>query len=385
MKRLTLLLCLTVSCLLFTACSSQNGLKTPVENTAASQSQAVSDPTGADENTSEQASEAPIKPEQSTSENQDLQVAVPERLRAITGRYLKSVSGSGILVSDAHGPVVFTDYVAVPGFIASLEDGDLIAIKVDLIIETYPARADSFGCELVEKGTEADVDPFILGQMAAMGQIQSRDLAPMVYIDDTLYVSTGRKAFVTCGTADGKITSAVERNSMPEENNQSNFGTGASFTRLAKGAVGIAEDSEFILFLDRETVEYNHEYFKKSDLSEETLEWLKNYYSLPEEEQRAITDVPQEIAAPAVTLYGRRYVAPYTPVDKLPEGYEYIGVLPEGAANDAGLAGCNMYALKKLDSFPDFYLYQECKTPVGENTVEPAQQKRAYVQWILSN
>ena len=89
--------------------------------------------------------------------------------------------------------------------------------------------------------------------------------------------------------------------------------------------------------------------------------------------------------APAITLYGRQYAAPYMPIDELPDGYEYIGDLPEDAANDTGLAGCKMYAVKELDSFPDFYLYQECGTPVDGNTVDTAQLQWAYVQWILSD
>ena len=89
--------------------------------------------------------------------------------------------------------------------------------------------------------------------------------------------------------------------------------------------------------------------------------------------------------APAITLYGRQYAAPDMPIDELPDGYEYIGDLPENAANDTGLAGCKMYAVKELDSFPDFYLYQECGTPIDGNTVDATQLQWAYVQWILSD
>ena len=40
-----------------------------------------------------------------------------------------------------------------------------------------------------------------------------------------------------------------------------------------------------------------------------------------------------------------------------------------------------MYAIKELDSFPDFYLYQECGTPISEDTVDSSLRQWAYVQW----
>ena len=78
------------------------------------------------------------------------------------------------------------------------------------------------------------------------------------------------------------------------------------------------------------------------------------------------------------------YIAPYMPVNELPEGYEYIGDLSEDAASDTGLAGCKMYAVKEKNSLEDFYLYQECGTPVSEDTVDTTQRQWAYVQWVVA-
>ena len=86
---------------------------------------------------------------------------------------------------------------------------------------------------------------------------------------------------------------------------------------------------------------------------------------------------------PMITIQNRNYVAPHRPVDELPDSYEYIGSLSEEAANDTGLEGCQMYAIKKSDSLNDFYLYQECGTPISEDTVDSTQRQWAYVQWIL--
>ena len=87
--------------------------------------------------------------------------------------------------------------------------------------------------------------------------------------------------------------------------------------------------------------------------------------------------------APSIVINNQHFYAPNMPVNELPEGYEYIGVLSEDAANGTGLEGCKMYAIKEKDSFRDFYLYQECGTPVGNNTVDTTIRQWAYVHWSL--
>ena len=44
-----------------------------------------------------------------------------------------------------------------------------------------------------------------------------------------------------------------------------------------------------------EVIEFHDKVFHKSDLSEETIEWLENYNSLSEEEQLAISSIPAEL------------------------------------------------------------------------------------------
>ncbi|MDE6318155.1 MAG: hypothetical protein K2M22_00260 [Lachnospiraceae bacterium] len=72
------------------------------------------------------------------------------------------------------------------------------------------------------------------------------------------------------------------------------------------------------------------------------------------------------------------------PVNELPDGYKYIGELTEEQANDTGLAGCQMYAVMERDSISDIYVYQECGTPIDENTLDSTKLQWAYVQWIVS-
>ena len=51
---------------------------------------------------------------------------------------------------------------------------------------------------------------------------------------DKLFVSTGRKAILTCGTADGNITSVTVPNQEPSETGQANFGSvGADYVSAA--------------------------------------------------------------------------------------------------------------------------------------------------------
>lgn len=87
---------------------------------------------------------------------------------------------------------------------------------------------------------------------------------------------------------------------------------------------------------------------------------------------------------PTIVIDGGNFLAPSMPVDALPEGYEYIGELSEEAANDTGLAGCSMYA-ETESGFADFYLYQECGTPVSEDTVDNFRLQWAYVRWERSD
>lgn len=91
---------------------------------------------------------------------------------------------------------------------------------------------------------------------------------------------------------------------------------------------------------------------------------------------------PEIELPPMIDMAGQKYVAPNMPVDELPEGYTYMGKLTETQANGTGLEGCKMYTYTELDSIPDFYLYQECGTPIDEHTINSEKIQWAYVQWI---
>lgn len=87
--------------------------------------------------------------------------------------------------------------------------------------------------------------------------------------------------------------------------------------------------------------------------------------------------------APSIVVDNQHFYASNMPVNELPEGYVFIGILPESAANGTGLEGCKMYALKEEGSFQEFYLYQECGTPIGNHTVDNTKRLWAYVHWSV--
>ena len=77
------------------------------------------------------------------------------------------------------------------------------------------------------------------------------DRIPMVRIGGVLYYDTGRESTVQgrCGVMDGEITSSVEAWEIPEENDQSNFGSGFSYQIGTKvGTVELLLDGKWIVF-----------------------------------------------------------------------------------------------------------------------------------------
>ena len=87
---------------------------------------------------------------------------------------------------------------------------------------------------------------------------------------------------------------------------------------------------------------------------------------------------------PTLVLNGRQYHAPHMPVSELPDGYKYAGVLSDEAANNTGLNGHDYYVADDSETPLDLYVYQECGTPISEDTVDTTKRQWAYVQWILS-
>lgn len=79
------------------------------------------------------------------------------------------------------------------------------------------------------------------------------DLIPMVMVDGTLYLDTGKTSdALRCGVMDGEITSTVEGWERPNQNDQSNFGAGYGYQYGAKDTVEIFMNDEWWIFATKE-------------------------------------------------------------------------------------------------------------------------------------
>lgn len=85
---------------------------------------------------------------------------------------------------------------------------------------------------------------------------------------------------------------------------------------------------------------------------------------------------------PMLIIGGQYYLENTMPISDLSDDFECMGEITEEEANDTGLQGCKYYANKYLNSFDEFYVYQECGTPVDENTIDSTKRQWAYVKWV---
>lgn len=88
--------------------------------------------------------------------------------------------------------------------------------------------------------------------------------------------------------------------------------------------------------------------------------------------------------APKIVLDGQNYLAKELDiVNELPEGYSYAGELTDQEKEFADINGKKYYLPDGAESIEDFYVYQECGTPVSEHLVDSAKRQWAYVKWSL--
>lgn len=134
------------------------------------------------------------------------------------------------------------------------------------------------------------------------------DLIPMIMVDGVLYLDTGKSngELLTSDIIDGEITSEVDGSERPTQNEQSNFGVGYSYRYGEEGTVEIVMNGKWWIFVaeearaqiqfpSKETVVFHDRTFHKSDLSEETIEWLEWYNELSETEQLSISYIPSDL------------------------------------------------------------------------------------------
>ena len=88
--------------------------------------------------------------------------------------------------------------------------------------------------------------------------------------------------------------------------------------------------------------------------------------------------------APKIVLNGQDYFANEAViVSELPYGYSYAGELTDQEKEFAYINGAKYYLPMGTESIDDFYVYQECGTPVSEQEIDNTKRQWAYVKWSL--
>ena len=82
-------------------------------------------------------------------------------------------------------------------------------------------------------------------------QAESVDLIGMVMIDGQLFISSENESDISarCGNMDGEISTHVANNQIPDEHNQSNFGSGYKYQFVDENNVDIVIDKKWIRFV----------------------------------------------------------------------------------------------------------------------------------------
>ena len=166
------------------------------------------------------------------------------------------------------------------------------------------------GCTTEEGHDQQQGQPLEDGlSVSESGEQAQYDVIPMVMVGGRLYYDTGRESTLEtrCGLPDGTIDSTVEGSEIPTQDNQSNFGAGFDYQYEADDdTLEIFIDGKWMVFEHREgtgrQVRFGDKMVDEGALSEETLEWLEWFNSLPETEQLAISSIPQDLLEAAGIL-----------------------------------------------------------------------------------
>lgn len=122
---------------------------------------------------------------------------------------------------------------------------------------------------------------------------------PMLMLGGELYCDTGEICTEPrCGMMDGEIASSVEVFERPDEDGQSNFGSGYGWQYgHDSGTVELNVDGEWRVFQKRSEmrVRYLDNWFDAADVSDETLRWLLWFNSLSEDEQLCVSFTPLDL------------------------------------------------------------------------------------------
>ena len=99
------------------------------------------------------------------------EINIHDNYSYIEGYYLLSSNGTHMIVLDSQGPCIIsgTDGVTFNG----LTNGDLIKIKTNGILESYPGHVTACSLEKLSDGERGDIDAQTLKQLAELGWIEA--------------------------------------------------------------------------------------------------------------------------------------------------------------------------------------------------------------------
>lgn len=128
------------------------------------------------------------------------------------------------------------------------QTGDTIAVTIkDQIAESFPLQVEAISWNPVmseENNSEAEVETEI------ETEAETADDPAMIMVNGTLYYDSGEiSSVLRCGMMDGEITDSVD--TIPEKDNQSNFGTGYGYQYM-DGQIDVCMEDEWHIFIPYE-------------------------------------------------------------------------------------------------------------------------------------
>lgn len=105
------------------------------------------------------------------------------------------------------------------------------------------------------------------------------------------------------------ITACGQQSKTVQPDNETTTAVESSAVPIGEQARDSPSGPATLLPENVETVEYEGEYYLKSDISEDTLKWLEFYHSMPEEERLKINMVPSEFIRPGGSTMETRVVS----------------------------------------------------------------------------
>lgn len=95
----------------------------------------------------------------------------PEDFSEVQGYYLRTDNGNDVVIDSAGTPIVLSNQSGDEALFDGLTNGDIIAVTVDGIAETYPAEAGCYSCVKQQDGELQDIPDDVLQELKEFGFI----------------------------------------------------------------------------------------------------------------------------------------------------------------------------------------------------------------------